>query len=70
MGNKIMAHYVAEAQAGTKSKSEQQPVRGGDYVAQSQLDYRATRDIGSSNQTSESRISQHRALEVQHAAKK
>jgi hypothetical protein len=50
MASNFIANYAAEAQAGTKSKSEQQPVRGGDYVAQGQLDYRAARDIGAGDQ--------------------
>jgi hypothetical protein len=50
MASNFLANYAAEAQAGTKSKSEQQPVRGGDYVAQGQLDYRASRDIGAGDQ--------------------
>lgn len=45
MASKLTAQYVAEAQAGTKSKSEKQPVRGGDYAAQGQLDQRVSRDI-------------------------
>jgi hypothetical protein len=46
MANKMTAHYVAEAQAVTKSKSEKQPIRGGDYAAQGQLDSRVRREIG------------------------
>jgi hypothetical protein len=51
MGNKLMVQYAAEAQAGTNAKSEKQLVSGGNYAAQAQLDYRASRDIGSSSQS-------------------
>jgi hypothetical protein len=51
MANKMTAHYVAEAQAVTKSKSEKQPIRGGDYTAQGQLDSRVRREIGGNKES-------------------